>query len=63
MHEVVVMKILCQIYPQSEIDERKVKAGAIVCIDCVNTTQGPEQVSPACIIPNKLNQAAPTVIG
>jgi len=63
MHQVMVMKMLSQIYPQTEIDKRKVKAAAVVCIDCVHTTQGPEQVSLSYIAFNKLNQSIPIAIG
>jgi hypothetical protein len=63
MHQVMVMKMLSQIYPQTEIDKRKVEAAAIVCIDCIHTTQGPEQVSPGYITPNKLNKSILKVIG
>ena len=63
MHQVTVMKMLSQIYPQTDIDKRKVKAAAIVCIDCIHTTQVPEQVSPGYITPNKLNQSILKVIG
>jgi len=63
MHQVMVMKMLSQIYSQTEIDKRKVKAAAVVCIDCIHTTQNPEQVSLGYITPNKLNQSIPTAIG
>jgi len=62
MHQVMVMKMLSQVYPQPGIDKRNVKAAAIICIDCIHTTQGSEQVSPSYIAPNKLNQSIPTVI-
>jgi hypothetical protein len=63
MHQVMVMKMLSQIYPQTEIDKRKVKAAAVVCIDCIHTTQGPEQVRLGCITPDKLNQSILHAIG
>ena len=63
MHQVMVMKMLSQIYPQTEVDKRKVKAFAVVCIDCIHTTQGPEQVSPGYITSNELNQSVITAIG
>jgi len=58
----MMMKMLSEIYPQTEIDKRKVKAAAIVCINGIHTTQGPEQVSPSCITSNKLNQSILTAI-
>lgn len=63
MHQVMMMKMLSQIYPQTKIDKRKVKAAAVVCIDCIHTPQDPEQVSLSCIISNKLNKSIPAVIG
>ena len=63
MHQVMVMKMLSQIYPQTEIDKRKVKAASVVCIDCTHTAQGSEQVSPGYITPNKLNQSILHAIG
>jgi hypothetical protein len=63
MHQVMMMKMLSQIHPQTEIDKRKVKAAAIVCINGIHTAQGPEQVSLGYITSNKLNQAIPTAIG
>ena len=63
MHQVMMMKMLSQIHPQTEIDKRKVKAAAIVCINCVHTTQCPEQISLSYITSNKLNQSIHTAIG
>jgi len=62
MHQVMMMKMLPQIYSETEIDKGKVKAATVVCINGIHTTQGPEQVSPSCITSNKLNQAILTAI-
>jgi hypothetical protein len=63
MHQVVVMKMIPEVCPQPEIDEREIKAAAVVRIDCVYTAQGPEQVGPSYVTPNKLNELISTVIG
>jgi len=61
MHQVMVTKVLSQVYPQTEIYERKVKAAAIVCIDGVHTAQGSDQVTSGYLIADELNQAIRTI--
>jgi len=63
MHQVTVTKVLSQVYPQTEIYEGKVKAAAIVCIDGVHTTQGPQQVASGYLISDKLNQIIRAIKG
>jgi hypothetical protein len=58
-----MMKMLSQIYPQTRIDEGQIKAATVVCIDCIHTTQVPEQVGPGYVTPDKLNQPIATIIG
>jgi D-mannonate dehydratase len=61
MHQVMVTKVLSQVYPQAEVYEGKVKAAAIVRIDGVHTTQGSDQVTPGYLISDELNQAIRTI--
>jgi hypothetical protein len=57
MHQVMVTKVLSQVYPQPEIDKGKVKAAAVVRVDCVHTAQAPDQVTSSYLIPDELNEA------
>jgi hypothetical protein len=57
MHQVMVTKVLSQVYPQAGVYEGKVKAAAIVCIDGVHTAQGSDQVTSSYLISDELNQA------
>jgi hypothetical protein len=57
MHQVMVAKVLSQVYPQTEVYEGKIKAAAIVCIDGIHAAQGPNQVTSGYLISNELNQA------
>ena len=61
MHEITVTKVLSQVYPKTEVDKGKIKAAAIVCIDGVHTTQGPDQVTSGCLISDELNQVIRTI--
>jgi len=42
MHQVMVMKVLSQVYPQTEIDEGQIEMAAIVRVDGVHAAQVPE---------------------
>jgi hypothetical protein len=61
MHQVMVTKVLSQVYTQPEIDKGKVKAAAIVCVNGVHAAQGPEQVTSGCLVSDKLNQVIRTI--
>jgi hypothetical protein len=50
MHQVVMTKVLSQVYPQAQTYEWKIKAAAIVCVDGVHTTQGSDQVTSGRLI-------------
>jgi len=39
VHQVMMMKMIAQIHSQTEIDKGKVKAAAVVCVDCIHPTQ------------------------
>jgi len=61
MHQVMVTKVLSQVYSQTEIYERKVKTAAIVRIDGVHTAQGSDQVTSGYLIADELNQTIRTI--
>lgn len=61
MHQVMVTKVLSQVYPQTEIDKRQVKAAAVVCVNGVHTAQGPNQVTSGYVISDELNEAMRTI--
>lgn len=61
MHQVMVTKVLSQVYPQTEIDKREVKATAIVRVDGVHAAQGPEQATSGYLIADELNKAIRTI--
>jgi len=61
MHQVMVTKMLSQVYPQTEVYKGKVKAAAIICIDGVHTAQGSDQVASGYLISDELNQAIRTI--
>ena len=61
MHQVMVTKVLLQVYPQAKTYEWKIEAAAIVCVDGVHTTQGSDQVTSGGLISDQLNQAVCTI--
>lgn len=60
MHQVMVMKVVSQVYPQTEIDEWQIEMAAIICVDGVHATQVPEQVASGHLSPDELNEATRT---
>jgi hypothetical protein len=61
MHQIMMTKVISQVYRQSKTYEWKIEPTAIVRIDCVHTTQASDQVASGYLISNELNQVARTV--
>ena len=60
MHQVMVMEVLSQVYPQTEIDERQIEMTAIVRVDGVHATQVPDQVTSGHLSSDELDEATRT---
>jgi hypothetical protein len=63
MHQIMVAKMLSQVYTQAKTYEWKIEAAAIVRIDGVHLTQASDQVTSGCLTSDELDQAIRTING